>query len=86
MDIEFNDLNELKKRITPALNTKLKELKKNNYKIATIDDIWNYLIKNKWKTSKDLTLYDMINDILNTENEDIEEYAIRSEQNDKNKP
>lgn len=82
MDIEFNNLSELKKRVEPALNTKLKELRKNNYKIINTEDIWNYLIKYKWKTSKDLTLYDIINDILNVENENIEEYALRSEQND----
>ena len=86
MEIEFDNLNELKKRITPALNTKLKELKKNNYKIATTEDIWNYLIKTKCEKSKNLTIYDIVNDILNTENEEIEEYAIRSVQNDENKP
>ena len=84
MNIEFNNLKELKDRITPALNTKLKELKKNNYNISTIEDIWNYLIEKKWKTAQNLTLYDIINDVLNINNEDIEEYAIRSEQNDKN--
>jgi len=84
MDIEFDNLEELKKRITPALKTKLKELKNNNYNLITIEDIWNYLIKYKWKTSKNLTLYDIINDILKINNDDIEEYAIkRREQNDK---
>ena len=84
MDIEFDNLEELKKRITPALKTKLKELKNNNYNLITIEDIWNYLIKYKWKTSKNLTLYDIINDILKINNDDIEEYAIkRREQHDK---
>lgn len=84
MDIEFDNLEELKKRITPALKTKLKELKNNNYNLITIEDIWNYLIKYKWKTSKNLTLYDIINDILKINNDDIEEYAIkRRELNDK---
>ena len=82
MEIEFNNIEELKKRVTPALQTKLKELKSENYKYVTTDDIWNFLIKN-WKKGKDLTLYDIINDILNLNNEDIEEYAIkRSEQSD----
>ena len=86
MELEFKNLSELKKRITPALYTKLKELKNENYKYTTIDDIWNFLIKN-WKKSKNLTLYDIINDILNLNNEDIEEYAIkRSEQDDKSEP
>lgn len=86
MDIEFKNLSELRERVTPALNTKLKELKTKNYNYVTIDDIWDFLIKN-WKKSKNLTLYDIINDILNLNNEDIEEYAVkRSEQNDKSEP
>ena len=86
MDIEFKNLSELRERVTPALNIKLKELKAKNYNYVTIDDIWDFLIKN-WKKSKNLTLYDIINDILNLNNEDIEEYAVkRSEQNDKSEP
>ena len=86
MELEFNSLAELKERVAPALYTKLKELKSQNYKYVTIDDIWNFLIKD-WKKGKNLTLYDIINDILNLNNEDIEEYAIkRSEQNDKSEP
>ena len=83
MDIEFKSLSELKERVKPALNTKLKELKSKNYNYITIDDIWNFLVNN-WKNSKNLTLYDIVNDILNLNNDDIEEYSIkRSEQNDK---
>ena len=57
--IEFNNLQELKTRITPALKTKVKEL--NSF--ITEEDIWKYL-KTKWKTSTNLTLYDIINDII----------------------
>lgn len=87
MDIEFNNIEELKKRITPALKTKIKELKNNNYNLITEEDIWNYLKKYKWKTSKNLTLYDIINDILKINNDDIEEFVIkRREQDDESKP
>ena len=75
--IEFNNLLELKERITPALTTKVKEI--NSY--VTEEDIWEYL-KIKWKKSTNLTLYDIINDIINLKKEDIEEYA-RSDKNDK---
>lgn len=74
--IEFNNLQELKTRITPALNTKVKEI--NSY--VTEEDIWNYL-KLKWKKETNLTLYDIINDIINLKKEVIEEY-VRSETND----
>ena len=36
--IEFNNLQELKTRITPALNTKVKEI--NSY--VTEEDIWKF--------------------------------------------
>ena len=78
MNIEFKNLLELKARITPALKTKVKEL--NSY--VTEEDIWNYQ-KTKWKKSNNLTLYDIINDIIKIKKEEIEEY-VRSESNDKN--
>lgn len=84
MNIEFKNLQELKERINPALDMKIKELKTKNYNLITKEDIWNYLKNNKWKNSNDLTLYDIINDIMNIEDEKIEAYAIkRSEENDK---
>lgn len=76
--IEFKNLQELKERITPALTTKKKEI--NSY--VTEEDIWNYL-KKQWKKSTNLTLYDIINDIIKLKKEEIEEY-VRSEKNDKN--
>ena len=77
MDIEFKNLEELKSRITPALETKVKEI--NSF--VTKEDIWNYL-KEKWKKTNNLTLYDIINDIIKLDKNTIEEYA-RSETNDK---
>lgn len=75
--IEFNNLKELKERITPALKTKVKELKNKNYTLITEEHIWEYLIKNKWKKSENLTLYDIINDILNIKEDEINDYVIK---------
>ena len=72
MDIEFKNLLELKERITPALKTKVKEI--NSY--VTEENIWEYL-KIKWKKSNNLTLYDIINDIINLDKNTIEEYVRR---------
>ena len=80
MDIEFNNLKELKHRIEPALNTKLKELNSN---IITKDDIWNYLKQKKWQQSSDLTLYDIINDIMKVTEKELQEYILGSDKNDK---
>ena len=80
---EFNTLEELKKRVSPAIDTKLKELKTNYYYDVTEEDIWEYL-KIKWKKKNNLTLYDIVNDIINLDNEEILEFSIRSGNNDKN--
>lgn len=80
MDIEFNNLKELKERIEPAISMKLKELKEKNFRLVTNEDIWNYL-KTKWKNSTNLTLYDIVNDILTANNEELENYAIKRREN-----
>ena len=74
MDLEFNNLLELKTRIKPALSTKVKEI--NSY--VTEEDIWNFLKEYNWKKANNLTLYDIINDIINLDKETIEEYSRRS--------
>lgn len=79
---EFNTLEELKKRVSPAIDTKLKELKANYYYDVTEEDIWEYL-KIKWKKKNNLTLYDIVNDIINLDNEEILDFSIRSGNNDK---
>ena len=78
---EFSSLTELRNRIKPAIETKLKELKANYYTNINEDDIWEYL-KNSWKNKTDLTLYDIVNDILNLDNETINEYVLRRINND----
>ena len=74
MDLEFNSLEELYKRIYPALTTKKNELKRAGYKYINQHDIWEYLSKTKWSSSKGLTLSSMVSDILNSNNEQIDKY------------
>lgn len=59
---------DLYKRLTPCLNTKVRELKKNKIDIVKKEDIWNYFVKEKWKKEKGLTLDMMVDDILNIDN------------------
>ena len=75
MDIEFNSIKELYDRVTPALNTKVIELKRNDLDYIKKDDIWNYLKNTKWKMANNLLLYQMVDDILNLDNEEIDEYV-----------
>lgn len=74
-DIKFNSLKELYKRLLPALRSKVKELKNNGFNYIKEEDIWNYFKKIKWTNCKTLTLYDMVNDVLNTPNNKIDEYV-----------
>jgi len=75
MDIEFNSIKELYDRVTPALNTKVTELKRNDLDYIKKDDIWNYLKDKKWSNANNLLLYQMVDDILNLDNNEIDEYV-----------
>ena len=74
MDINFSSEEELYKRLLPALRTKQTELKRTGYKNINEKDIYDYLKINKWKKSRNLTLYEMVDQILNTENLLIDAY------------
>lgn len=75
MDIEFNSIKELYDRLTPALNTKVIELKRNDLDYIKKDDIWNYLKDKKWSKANNLLLYQMVDDILNLDNNEIDDYV-----------
>ena len=75
MDIEFNSIKELYDRVTPALNTKVTELKRYDLDYIKKDDIWNYLKDKKWSKANNLLLYQMVDDILNLDNMEIDEYV-----------
>lgn len=74
MDIEFNSLEELYNRLKPALRTKANELRMQGFTYIKEEDVWNYLKEIKWKQSKDLSLYEMVSDVLNLESEKIDGY------------
>lgn len=74
MELEFGSLKELYNRIKPALETKVSEMRRVGYSYIKEEDIWNYLKEVKWKKASDLSLHEMINDILNTDNVLIDSY------------
>ena len=76
MDIAFNDINELYKRVFPALKSKVKELNKNKIDYIKEVDIWNYLVESRWKSTKGLVLADIVDDILNTDNKKMNHPSI----------
>lgn len=76
MGIEFNSIEELYKRVKPALTSKVREFRRNGIVFIKEEDIWNYLIEFKWKIGKGLELYNIVDDILNIDNNEIEKYVI----------
>lgn len=69
-EIKFNSLHDLYQRLLPALRIKSRELKNNNINIKETD-IWNYLRYNLWNNKKNLSLDEMVNDILNISNKEL---------------
>ncbi len=62
--MEYTNLLELYKALIPAFNVKKRLLSITRYKDLTNEDIWKYLAINKWKSSTNLTISDMVNDII----------------------
>lgn len=75
MDIEFNTVQELYDRLNPALKAKVVELRRYDLDYIKQDDIWNYLKDTKWMNATNLLLYQMVDDILNLDNNEIDEYV-----------
>lgn len=78
---EYKSQEELYEGLMPALNTRMKYLKRNKIKDITKEDIWNYLKETKWKNSIDLTLADMVQDILHTDSSEIISYKQKEKKN-----
>lgn len=74
MDIGFQSIEELYRRVKPALTTKMREMHRNGISYIKEEDIWNYLKDKKWRTSKDLSLHQMVSDILNCEDILVDDY------------
>ena len=73
-DIKFTSLEELYKRLKPALKTKKDEMNQLGYMYIKEIDIWNYLKEVKWIQSRNLSLYQMVSDVLNADNILIDKY------------
>ncbi len=65
---EYKSQLDLYQGLIPAMNVKIKLLKKNHYDDISKEDIWNYLREHKWKSSVNLTLADMVQDIIHVDN------------------
>lgn len=78
---EYKSQKELYLSLIPALNVKLRLLKNSDYKNIDKIDIWNYLKISKWKNSINLTISEMVNDIIHADNKDIDIYLKKYKKN-----
>lgn len=62
--MEFTSKQELYQKLLPVFNVKKRLIQNSEYQNITNQDIWDYLIENKWKTSHNLTISDIVNDII----------------------
>lgn len=74
MEVKFKSVSELYDRIKPALTTKVIEMRRDGYEYIKEEDIWNYLKEVKWVKATRLELYQMVSDVLNTDNLAIDSY------------
>lgn len=74
MDFGLNNSLDLYKRLLPAINSKINELSKYEIFYVKREDIWNYLKHEKWKDDN-ISLAEMVDDILNTDNEKLVKYV-----------
>ena len=65
---------ELYQALLPVFNVKIRLLRYNNYNDVTNNDIWKYLSINKWKHSQNLTISEIVNDIILIDAADIIKY------------
>lgn len=75
MDLGINSSIDLYKRVMPAINCKIRELAKYNINYVKKEDIWNFLMKEKWQNEKGIMLSEMVDDILNLDNKKIDLYV-----------
>ena len=71
--MEYNSEEELFNSLKGALKVKLRVANEKNDSI-TMTDIWNYLKLSKWRYSKNLTISEMANDIIDADILKIEKF------------
>ena len=85
MNNEINSLKDLYDLLHPALKSKEREMHDLKHLYIKEQDIWEYLRENVWDDAYNLTLSDMVSDILNADNDKIAAYfamKIREERLD----
>lgn len=69
--MEYKSQEELYNSLKGAFNVKIRMIK-NKYDYIKIVDIWNYLKINKWCKDKNLSISEMVNDIINVDADKVD--------------
>lgn len=77
-EFKFKSLEELYKKLIPAFNVKINDLRRNNIKGIDRKDIWNYLKSTYWMKREHLTLGEMVNDIITVSDKELIDYKINN--------
>ena len=77
-EFKFKSLEELFKKLIPAFNVRVNDLKRSKINGITREDIWNYLKSNNWIRREYLTLGEMVDDIINVSDKDLMDYKIKN--------
>ena len=62
--MEYKNQIELYKSLMPVFNVKKRLINARNVNDIDINDIWHYLALNKWRYDTNLTISDIVNDII----------------------
>lgn len=71
---DIYSIEKLYKTLIPAFKVKLRILKNFNYNYIKMEDIWNFLKDNKWINANNLSIAEMVNDIIHCENMTLDHY------------
>lgn len=72
--IEFESVEELYRRVRPALTIKKDEFKRLGYKNIQEEDIWSFLAYHVFSQTVNLTLFDIVSSIMHVDIEKLLKY------------
>ena len=72
--LEYNSVQELYNALIPAFNVKLRMFKNSQFSNIKRQDIWIYLKFSKWISCVDLSISEMVSDIINVDGYKIIKY------------
>ena len=72
--MEFTTQQELYVKLLPVFRVKTRLIQYNGYSEITNKDIWIYLGMNKWRYSNNLTISEVVNDIITVQLEEVSKY------------